>query len=155
MLRPTAEQVPELVGLDVGAAQVQAEEAGVDWAARAERWDVDAAARGTVLEQSGGGCAEPLRLVLSTGGPLVDPAAQAPAARLALGPDPGPVRAVRYGEGLVLQSDEVVTGECPAVERLRAEEPVGEDVRVGCHERPVDALVAAVGAGSRLPRSGR
>ena len=67
----------------------------MDWAGRRDAGRVDAAARGTVLEQSGGGCDEPLRLVLSTGGPLVDPAEQAPAARAALGPDPGPVRAVR------------------------------------------------------------
>ncbi len=148
VLLPTAEQVPDLVGDDEGTARLRAEQAGVTWSARQETWRVDAADRGTVLEQSGGGCEDPLRLVLSTGGPLVDPARQAPAAQEALGPDPGPVRVVRLSEGTALQSDDVLTGECAAVERVQEEEPVGAGVEVGCYPAPVDALVAAVRDGS-------
>ncbi len=148
VLRPTPAEVPDLVGLDVGAAEVAAAGAGVDWAARETVRQVDGARRGTVLAASGGGCEEPLRLVLSSGGPLVDPAAQAPAAQRALGPDPGPVRVVRLSEGVALQSDAAVTGECPAVQRLTREEPVGPDVEVSCYDAPVDALVTVVAEGS-------
>lgn len=148
VLLPTAEQVPDLVGLDVTVARTAAEEAGVPWGERQETVRVDAAAPGTVLAQEGGGCGDPLRLVLSTGGPLVDVADQAPAARRALGPDPGPVRVVRLPEGTALQSDAVVTGECAAVRALTRSEPVGPEVSVGCYPSPVDALVQAVGDGS-------
>lgn len=148
VLLPRQSEVPDLVGLAVTEAQAAAEEVGVPWPEHEETWRVDAAVRGTVLEQSGGGCEDPLRLVLSTGGPLVDPAEQAPAAQRALGPDPGPVRVVRLDEGTALQSDDVVTGECAAVERLTSDEPVAETVEVTCYPAAVDALVRAVADGS-------
>jgi len=148
VLRPQQAQVPDLVGLDVAAARVAAEQAGVVWSEREERRVVDAAGRGTVLEQSGGGCEDPLRLAVSTGGPIVDPAEQAPAAQQALGPDPGPVRVVRLAEGTALQSDDVITGGCDAVDRLVEDEPVDDGVAVSCYPAPADALVRAVAKGS-------
>lgn len=148
VLLPTAAQVPRVVGRDVEAARDLAEQAGVLWEDHRETWTVDAAARGTVLEQSGGACEAPLELVLSTGGPLVDPAEQAPAAQRALGPDPGLVRVVRLDEGTALQSDDAVTGECAAVEQLVRQEPPGLGVEVGCYPAPADALVQALRAGS-------
>jgi len=148
VLLPRAEQVPDLVGLDGAAARATAERAGMTWTAREERWTVDDAPAGTVLAQRGGACADPLRLGLSTGGPLVDPADQAPAAQEALGVDPGPVRVVRLSEGVALQTDTVVVGECPAVDALVAQGTVGDDAAVTCYPAPADALVDVVRSGS-------
>ena len=148
VLRPLQAQVPDLVGLDVAEARLAAEQAGVVWSERDERQVVDAAAHGTVMEASGGGCTDRLRLAVSTGGPLVDPTEQAPAAQRALGPDPGPVRVVRLVEGTALQSDDVITGECAAVDRLVLDEAAGDGVEVSCYPAPSDALVTAVDEGS-------
>ncbi|MFC3690216.1 hypothetical protein [Aquipuribacter hungaricus] len=148
VLLPAPDEVPDLVGLEAAAARAAAGRAGVAWAAREERWVVDRAARGTVLRQAGGGCGDPLELDLSTGGPLVDPADLAPAARNALGPDPGLVRLVRLDDGVAIQGDRVVTGECAAVYRLVEEEELDDALEVSCYAAPAAALVTAVRDGS-------
>jgi hypothetical protein len=116
VLQTTPEQVPDVVGLDVDAATDALEEAGVPVPPDAVRYVVDPAPRDTVLEQSGGACGEALDLRLASGGPFVELDEVPSAARDALGEDPGLVRRVPLSEGYLLQTDELLVGDCPSAD---------------------------------------
>jgi hypothetical protein len=150
VLLPTAAEVPDLVGLSAEQARAAAEQAGLAWSQEVVRFTVDPADRGTVLEQSGGACEDPLRLVVSSGGPFVSLADVPPAAREALGTDPGLVRRVPLADGYVLQTDAVVVGDCPSVDRFIASGQVGEvgEAAARCYPDAEEALLETLRGGA-------
>ncbi len=122
VLLPTADEVPDVVGLAVATARERLAEVGLDAAALDETWRTDPAPRGRVLAQSGGACGEDLALSVSTGGPLV-PLDDLPlAVRSVLatavgtdgvrGPEPLLVREVEVADGAVWATDALVSGQC-------------------------------------------
>ena len=136
-----AEQVPDVVGTHVTVARPVVEAAGVAWDPAAVRLVVDEAAGGTVLEQSGGACGEPLRVLLSSGGPFVAPEDLPPAARSLLGPEPGPLRRLPDADGYLVQSRTALVGDCRSTEAFEGDLA---GLEVSCFPAPQDALATAV-----------
>lgn len=151
MLQATPEQVPDVVGLDVGAATEAFEDVGLTVPTDAVSYVVDPAVRDTVLEQSGGACGEPLQLRLASGGPFVDLDEVPAAARDALGEDPGLIRRVPLSQGYLLQTDDVLVGDCTSANNFASAGEAGA-AEIRCFPTTEELLVEVVEYSTVLAR---
>jgi hypothetical protein len=139
--------VPDVRGLTEEAATADLADSGIDPAGVRVTRLADDSAEGTVLRQTDTTCTQPVRLVVSDGGPVVDVDELSAGLRdlFAAGPGdvPDVVRRVDTDAGPAYKSDATMVGDCPAV-AAAADEVADHDYVPRCRTPPADTLRDAV-----------
>jgi hypothetical protein len=126
---PQSEAVAELLGAGVDPARVTVTRLADD------------SPEGVVIRQTDTTCQDPIRLVVSDGGPVVDVDELSAGLQESLAAGPGDVpdvvRRIDTDAGPVYKSDTTMVGDCPAVAEAEVADP---DYTRRCRTPPADAL---------------